>query len=272
MPCHICITCGSQFADSPAPPDVCPVCSDERQYVGHDGQRWTTLDLLRRDHHNRFEQLEGDLIGIGTEPRFAIGQRALLVRTPAGNLLWDCLSLLDDASAERVNDLGGISAIAISHPHYYASMVEWAHAFGAEILLHEADRRWVMRPDAGIRYWSGATRTLFGGLTLINSGGHFDGGTVLHWPGGAEGRGALLSGDILQVVPDRGWLGFMYSYPNLIPLPAATVRAVAESVEPYRFDRVYGAFWDRVVLSDGEEAVRRSARRYLRALEGRFGS
>ena len=48
---------------------------------------------------------------------------------------------------------------------------------------------------------------------------------MLHWAGGADGRGALLSGDIVQVVPDRRYVSFMYSYPNLIPLPAAAVEA-----------------------------------------------
>jgi hypothetical protein len=59
-----------------------------------------------------------------------------------------------------------------------------------------------MRPDKAIVSWEGETRTLAEGLTLIRCGGHFEGGTVLHWAGGAEGRGALLSGDIIQVVPE----------------------------------------------------------------------
>ena len=62
---------------------------------------------------------EGAYTGIGTSPRFGIGQRALLV----DGVLWDCITLLDDATAEAV---GSLDAIAISHPHYYSSMVEWA--------------------------------------------------------------------------------------------------------------------------------------------------
>ena len=38
---YICVTCGSQFAATVDPPERCPVCEDERQYVGHDGQQWT---------------------------------------------------------------------------------------------------------------------------------------------------------------------------------------------------------------------------------------
>src|SRR5207245_10325023 len=84
------------------------------------------------------------LTGIGTEPSFAIGQRALLVRSPQGNVLWDCITVLDDATVADVRSLGGIRAIAISHPHYYSSMVEWSSAFEAPVLLHVADREGVM--------------------------------------------------------------------------------------------------------------------------------
>lgn len=259
----ICVTCGSQFAESAEPPPRCPICEDERQYVGRDGQQWTTLEELRRDHGAEIREEAPGLVGLGCEPSFAIGQRALLVQAPGGNVLWDCISLLDDELGARVEELGGIAAIAISHPHYYSSMVEWARAFDAPIHLHAADRQWVMRPDDRIDFWDGETRELGDGLTLLRLGGHFEGGTVLHW---AEGN-ALLSGDIVQVVQDRRWVSFMYSYPNLIPLPAATIRRMVAALEPYEFDRIYGAWWDAVVRADGKAAVRRSAERYLRALD-----
>jgi glyoxylase-like metal-dependent hydrolase (beta-lactamase superfamily II) len=262
----ICTTCGTQFAESATPPAHCPICMDERQYIGWQGQQWTTLAALRRDHHNRIKLEEPGLTGIGTEPGFAIGQRALLVQTPAGNVLWDCISLLDEATLAAVQALGGIAAIAISHPHYYSSLVEWSRAFAAPVYLHEADRQWVMRPDPAIRFWAGESQPLPGGLTLIRCGGHFAGGTVLHWPAGAAGQGALLTGDILQVVSDRRYVSFMYSYPNLIPLPAAKVRRIVAAVAPYPFDRIYGAWWDRVVVSEAKAAVERSATRYLAAL------
>ena len=184
--CQVCITCGVQFAPAAAPPEVCPVCEDERQYVRWSGQEWTTLDDLRRDHHNGIREDLG-LTGIGTQPSFAIGQRALLVRSPGGNVLWDCITLIDEATVTAVQALGGIRAIAISHPHYYSSMVEWSHAFDAPIYLHAADRRWVMRPDERIELWDGESKSLWDGVTLIRAGGHFEGGTVMHWPSGAQG-------------------------------------------------------------------------------------
>jgi glyoxylase-like metal-dependent hydrolase (beta-lactamase superfamily II) len=182
--------------------------------------------------------------------------------------MWDCLSLLDESVVLAFQALGGISAIAISHPHYYSSMVEWSRAFGGiPIYLHAADRKWVMRPDKAIVFWEGETRTLGAGLTLVRCGGHFDGGTVLHWAGGAAGLGALLTGDIIQVVADRKHVSFMYSYPNYIPLPATAIERIVTAVEPFSFDRVYGAFWDMVIESDGKAVVRRSAERYLRAIQ-----
>jgi glyoxylase-like metal-dependent hydrolase (beta-lactamase superfamily II) len=163
--------------------------------------------------------------------------------------------------------MGGIAAIVLSHPHYYSSMVEWSRAFGnVPIYLHAADRQWVMRPDKAIVFWEGETRILAEGLTLIRCGGHFDGGVVLHWAGGAGGKGALLSGDILQVVPDRKHVSFMYSYPNYIPLPASAIERIVKAVEPFAYDRVYGAFWDMVIEQDGKTAVKRSAERYLHAI------
>jgi glyoxylase-like metal-dependent hydrolase (beta-lactamase superfamily II) len=260
---HTCITCGTQFAPSEEPPERCPVCLDERQYVGHDGQQWTTSEELSQTHRNRIEELEPGLIGIGMEPHFAIGQRALCV----GRLVWDCVSLLSEAAEERIAASGGIDAIAISHPHFYTAMVEWAERFDARVLLHADDREWIMRPSPRIELWSGERLEVGGGLMLVRVGGHFPGGTVCLWEGGADGRGALLSGDIAMVVPDRDWVSFMWSYPNLIPLPAREIRRIRAVLEGLRFDRVYGGWWDRVMAEDAHAKVLRSADRYLRALE-----
>lgn len=264
----ICATCGTQYPASEAPPAGCPICQDERQYIGYAGQRWTTLEELQAGHRNELREIEPGLTGIGTEPSFSIGQRALLVQTPEGNLLWDCITLIDEATIAAVRERGGIKAIAISHPHYYSSMVEWAHTFDAPIYLHADDSAHVMRPDPAIRFWQGETLDLFGGLSLLRLGGHFAGGQVAHWPAGAEGRGVMLTGDIIMVAQDRRYVSFMYSYPNLIPLPAREVRRIADAVQPYTFDRIYGAWWERVVDQDAKAAVERSAARYIAAIEG----
>ena len=258
----VCVTCGTQYPPSPAPPDHCPICLDERQYVGHDGQRWTTLADLASGHAARIEELEPGLVAIGTEPAFAIGQRALLTR----GLLWDCVTLLDDRAAAAVEAAGGIDAIAISHPHYYSSMVEWAERFDVRVLLHEADREWIMRPTPRVELWSGERLALGDEHELVRLGGHFDGGTVCVWRAGAGGQGSLLAGDIVQVAADRDWVSFMYSYPNMIPLPAREIRRMREVIETLRFESVHGAFWGQDIGRDGKRKVLDSADRYLAAL------
>ncbi|MBN1265154.1 MAG: hypothetical protein JXA25_06660 [Anaerolineales bacterium] len=264
---YICKTCGTQFAKTEMLPSSCPICEDSRQYVGWEGQQWTNLRVLQQTYHNEIKPLEPSLAGIGTQPSFAIGQRALLVQAPAGNILWDCISLLDESTIKEIEALGGISAIAVSHPHFYSSMVEWSKAFDAPVYIHADDREWVMRPDPNIHFWEGDTMQLMDGMTLIRLGGHFKGSTVLHWREGAERRGALLSGDTLQVVSDRRHVSFMYSFPNLIPLSAKVVRGIGERVDKIEFDRIYGAWWGMVVDADAKAAVSRSVERYMAALE-----
>ena len=266
MPNFICVTRGIQYPESEQPPAHCLICEDERQYIPDSGQRWITSGKLAEKHHNEFRRHEERLVGIGTSPSFAIGQRALLIQSPQGNVLWDCISLIDEFTRRTVSELGGIKAIAISHPHYYSAMVDWAEAFDATVYLHTRDREWVMRGSPRIEFWEEEDRELHDGMRLINLGGHFDGGTVLHVPFLAGGQGALLTGDIIQVIPDRGFVSFMYSYPNLIPLPAATVGRMAERVKELEFDRIHGAWWDRLIPTGASEIVQRSADRYRRAL------
>ena len=271
MPAFICTACGTQYAPSDAPPAQCEICVEERQYVPVGGQGWTTLEKLAGSRFNAFRQYEPGLIGIGTQPQFAIGQRALLVRTPAGNVLWDCISFLDDATVTLIEALGGIRAIAISHPHFYTTMVEWSRAFGnAPIHLHAADRAWVMRPDPAIAFWSGDVLQLLPDVTLIRGGGHFPGGTMLHWAKGAGGRGLVCSSDIATVTQDRRFLTFMRSYPNQIPLSARGVEAIAASLAPFAFDAIYGHYFDRVIPADAKQILRRSVERYVEALRGAY--
>jgi glyoxylase-like metal-dependent hydrolase (beta-lactamase superfamily II) len=262
----ICRACGTQFPESAEPPDSCAICTDSRQFIPPSGQEWTTLEELRAGHRNSFQQYGPDLIGIGTTPDFAIGQRALLLRTTHGNFLWDCISLLDDATIEMVRAVGGLRGIAISHPHFYSSMLEWSRAFGnAPIYLHAADRQWVMRRGDTIEFWDGPRKEIAPGVMLVHCGGHFAGGTVLHWANGANGRGALLTGDIIQVTPD-GFVSFMYSYPNSTPLSARAVQAVADAVRPFEYDRIYGAWWGRTIDNHAPDIVAKSVARYLAAI------
>ena len=268
---YICVTCGTQYPASEVPPAHCPICEDDRQYIGEDGQRWTTLTEMRASgrYVNSVEEIAPGVAGIVTQPQFAIGQQAHLIQTAHGNVLWDCVSYLDDATIAAVRQRGGIAAIAISHPHFYSSMVAWSEAFdNAPIFLHADNESWVMRPALAIRFWSGETREVVPGVTLVRCGGHFPGSTVLHWAAGADGAGALFTGDTITVVPDRRWVSFMYSYPNIIPTDEWTVRGIVAAVEPYAFERIYGGWRGRIVAPDAKGAVARSAERYILHLRG----
>jgi glyoxylase-like metal-dependent hydrolase (beta-lactamase superfamily II) len=265
VPNYICRTCGVQYPETERPPERCLICEDERQYVPLGGQQWTTMaDLQREGHANRIRTADPGVESIHTTPRFAIGQRACLVRTNGGNFLWDCISYLDDATVTAVQEIGGVQSISVSHPHFYASVVEWSGAFGgAPIYLPKADRQYVARPDAAVQWYSDKLE-VWPGLTLVQVGGHFDGSAVLHWADGADGRGALFTGDSVSVAQDSRWVTFMRSYPNYIPLPPEAVRGVVRALKPYAFDRIYGGWWDSVVREDAKESVRRSADRYIR--------
>lgn len=233
------------------------------------GQAWTTLEQLAETHTLSFADEGAGVTGIAMKPAFAINQRALLVQSPAGNVLWDCVSVLTEAGLAEVRQRGGATAIAISHPHYYTTMLEWSMALGGvPIYLHADDRQWVMRDGHAIRYWTGETLALNAEMTLIRCGGHFDGGTVMHWAGAPTGKGALFAGDIVQVVPDRRHVSFMYSYPNYIPLNATKVRRIGEALAPYAFDDIYGAFLNLDVKGGGKAAFEASVDRYLRAIAG----
>jgi hypothetical protein len=266
MPAFICTACGTQYPPSDAPPPQCPICEEERQYVPPTGQSWITQERLAINHFNGFREHEPGLIGIGTQPTFAIGQRALFVRTPHGNVLWDCISMLDAATVTLIKSLGGLTVIGISHPHFYTTMAEWSRAFDAPIYLHAADREWVMRPDPAIEFWEGDTLALNPDVTLIRGGGHFPGGAMLHWAKGAGGRGVLCSSDIATVTTDRKFLTFMRSYPNLIPLPASEVEGIAAALTPFAFDTIYGHYFDRVIPKDGKAVLAASVKRYLKAI------
>lgn len=263
---YICLTCGTQFPASETPPEECPICLDERQYIGHNGQLWTTMDELKSKHKNSFKEEEPNLTAIVSEPQFAIGQRALLVQSPDGNILWDCITLLDDDTITRINALGGIDKIAISHPHYYTSMIEWSRAFDAPIYIHEEERQYVVRPDDAIHFWQGETLPLGEGLTLIRCGGHYKGSQALHWADTADGKGALLTGDTIFVVADRRYVTFMYSYPNYIPQSPSMVRGIINAIEPFDFDRVYSFRIGLDIKSDAKAGVKYSADRYIRAI------
>ncbi len=264
--CFICTTCGTQYAASPTPPARCRVCTDDRQHVGWNGQHWATHAELSATHEVRIEE-DGALLGIGIRGGFAIPQRALLVPTSIGNVMWDCISLVTQDAIDTIEQHGGIALIAISHPHFYSAMVEWSDALGGvPILLHIADRDWVMRPSPGIEHWHGDELTLAGDATLVHLPGHFPGSSALHWHDTSNGRRALLTGDSLHVTADRRHVTVMHSVPNYIPVDHTIIHGLQRRLAAIDFDDLYGFTWGRNIIGDARHSVEASLDRYLTAI------
>ncbi len=260
---YICRTCGTQHTPSERPPARCRICEDERQYVGWEGQAWTTVEDLAL-HHRVVEEEDTGMLSLGMRPGFAIDQRSLLLETDAGNLLWEALPLVTDEAVAAVRARGGAERIVICHPHFHASMVAGREVRGGiQILLHEATRPWVQRPDPRIEFWAGDQLSLSTAVTLIRTGGHFEGSTALHWSDGPRPGGALFSGDVPQVVMDRRSVSFMYSYPNLIPMRTRHVLALRERLSRFDYQDVFGYAKGREIRGEARAAVDASFDRYL---------
>jgi hypothetical protein len=236
--------------------------------VNPDGQEWTTLDKMVEygTYSNQFTHEQEGLFSVTTEPKFGIGQTSYIVEQNGFRLLWDCIAYLDRNTINQISAKGGIDAIALSHPHYYTTQVEWAETFNCPIYIHEDDKEWVHRHSERIVFWNGESKNLSDGLTLYRLGGHFARGAVLHWQNHA---GVLLTGDIIQVAADTDWVSFMYSYPNLIPLPPEKVKQIAEKVMPLKYDKLYNAIHN-MVSRNANRAVQRSAQRYIAAIQGEW--
>ncbi|PYH46771.1 putative metallo-beta-lactamase domain protein [Aspergillus saccharolyticus JOP 1030-1] len=328
----ICSTCGTQFPTTTPPPN-CQICDDPRQFIPPTGQAWTTLRTLRNppsttttnnepphpSYHNEFEHLLtspdhlNELIAIHTVPKLAIGQRAFFCRTRRhGNVLWDCIPFLDEETIRRINELGGLNAIVISHPHYYATHLEWASAFGCKVYLAREDEEWVcLRGKEGLEgeqvFWEGGRLGLFdvlpkhkeswkgedggtaaaaaassGGaeeegeeddeLQVIKTGGHFPGSTVLWW---RKLRTLLIADTIGTVpsgiyhvdrVPGTASFTFMWSYPNMIPLPPDEVLKIWQAIKHTDFDSTYGAFVGMHTHGDSKKRVLESAQIFVKAM------
>ncbi|KAL2208519.1 metallo-beta-lactamase superfamily protein [Sarocladium strictum] len=228
---------------------------------------------LSNKYTNHFEKdpYHSGVISIYTSPQFAIGQRAFLLCSPTGNILWDCITYLDEATISHLKALGGIEAIVISHPHYYSTSLHWAEAFGCKVYLSEEDREWVMREGDGIEYWAGERLELVGGEFLaVKVGGHFPGSSVLYW----ESQSKLFVADSITVVPsgvyhvdrpaDTASFTFMWSYPNFIPLPPDEVHNIWKAVKDLDFEDTHGAFMTRDTRGRSKQRLLESAKLIVR--------
>lgn len=290
----VCFTCGTQF-DAPlsSPPPNCPICDDPRQYVPPTGQAWTSLNNEASSQQNEFttDPHDSRIHYITTKPtapskttipaglseststtkQLGIGERAILLQTESGNVLWDLVAWLDEGTVDFIKSKGGLKAIVISHPHFWTTHLEWAHQFSCPIYLQEADKEWLQREDKnGVRkFISGATEIL-PGVTAIQAGGHFDGSSFLHWDE------KLFIADTMMSVPSGFYhkdrlpgttsFSFMWAYPNMIPLPPSKVLGIWRSIKGYEFESTYGGFMGQnVTRPDLKAQVLESAKIFLRS-------
>ncbi|MEO6721225.1 MAG: MBL fold metallo-hydrolase [Ferruginibacter sp.] len=235
---NICITCGTYYPAAQTP-ELCITCLDERQYIPVTGQGWTTPEELKRKHSVKFNKLQDNLYELEINPMFAIGQRALLVLSPNGNVLWDCIPLLDELTIDFIRSKGGLKAIGFSHPHYYSNMNEWAEIFDCPVYIHESDGGCIVDKGSHIQLWPGDEIHLWDNIRIINIGGHFSGSSILHVPSLSK-EGAIICGDTLFLSPGKKHFSVMYSYPNRMPLPLHEMQRVKQRFDSISFDAFYG--------------------------------
>ncbi|MEW1938137.1 hydrolase [Dietzia maris] len=272
-----CATCGVERAEPL--PEVCPICADERQYVPSGGQRWTDPEESRaRGASIEFAERETDVINLVQINCPGIGQKPALIRTEHGNVLVEAPNYISEEAVAAVRGWGGLAAIIASHPHMYGVQSLWSAAFDdCPVYVSAPDEQWLgLRPGNTV-VWGGGHAAdpaeggeieIVPGVRASQPGGHFPGSVVVHWTA-PDGRGVLFTGDTIGSVADPGWVTFMRSFPNWMPLSGAVVRRIAEHVSRYDFDRIYSNFGGRVP-QDARGAVQRSAERYAAWVDGEF--
>ncbi|PWW73292.1 hypothetical protein C7212DRAFT_353919 [Tuber magnatum] len=246
----VCRACGTQFDTSDR--NVlknCRICDDPRQFIPPTGQEFTTLAEMKGNYETMMapDQTNGSIISLWTEPKFAIGQRAFLIKTPHGNVLWDLITYLSDEDIRRIDQEGGIQAIVISHPHYYTTHNLWAKTFGCPVYLAVEDREWLCREDSqGRVFIEGNEKEIIKGVTAIKVGGHFPGSLVLHW-----GDRLFIADSFITVpsalyhegrLPGTASFSFMWSIPNMIPMPPQAIVNIWKALKSYKFTTTHGAF------------------------------
>ncbi len=258
----ICTACGTQYQQTSGAEVTCPICLDDRQAVPERGQTWTNLNELADNHSIIIKKLNENLYELKMAPSFAIGQRALLVLSASGNILWDCIALINEPTIEFIKSKGGLKAIAFSHPHYYTTMNEWATIFDCPIYIHQKDEQWILNKGEHISLWNGDEKDLWEGMKLINLGGHFPGSSVLHVPFLSH-EGVILCGDTFYISPSKKHAAVMYSYPNRIPLPVAEVQRIKRQTLSINFDTIYGFYDYQNICGEAKQVIENSLDRYL---------
>ena len=261
---NTCCTCGTQYKAALSSPEFCPVCNDDRQYLTEDGQSWTNSAEILANHQVLITELRPTLFSLQVTPLFALGNRALLTLSPGGNILWDCIPLINEPVAEFIKSKGGLKAIVFSHPHYYSTMNVWAEQFDCPVYIHRDDEHWIKNWGPHVQLWAGPERDFWDGIKAVHVGGHFPGSAVLQVPSLSPG-GALMVGDTLLIALSKRHMAIMHSYPNQVLLPREVFAAALERMKGLRFDTMYGAFAWQTLQGNAMEVFKESMNRYVKA-------
>ncbi|KAJ4195602.1 hypothetical protein NW755_001763 [Fusarium falciforme] len=263
----VCVTCGTQFPTADrSKVKTCHICDDPRQFVPPSGQSFSTLEELGKTHRNEFTPCPADprLTFISSTPKLAIGQRAILIQTPEGNILWDCISLLDEETISKIQALGGLRAMVISHPHFYSTHVQWARAFKCPVYLSAEDARWATMASAHQIPLASTETEVVSGVKAIKLGGHFPGSMVLLFDGrlliadtlmttaaGVGGWEVDATGTSRSKPPGLNSFSFLYSIPNFIPLNLDEMSRMWGILKKYDFRATYGGFAGMDIEDEG---------------------
>ncbi|KAM6537981.1 hypothetical protein FALCPG4_003873 [Fusarium falciforme] len=263
----VCVTCGTQFPTADrSKVKTCHICDDPRQFVPPSGQSFSTLEELGKTHRNEFTPCPADprLTFISSTPKLAIGQRAILIQTPEGNILWDCISLLDEETISKIQALGGLRAMVISHPHFYSTHVQWARAFKCPVYLSAEDARWATMASAHQIPLALTETEVVSGVKAIKLGGHFPGSMVLLFDGrlliadtlmttaaGVGGWEVDATGTSRSKPPGLNSFSFLYSIPNFIPLNLDEMSRMWGILKKYDFRATYGGFAGMDIEDEG---------------------
>ncbi|KAI2628095.1 beta-lactamase-like protein [Hypomontagnella submonticulosa] len=274
----ICTTCGTQFPTSNRRElTTCFICDDPRQFTPPTGQSFTTLDAIRQSAKNKCIPISGDdrFMAIFTEPKIGIGQRAILIRTPRGNVLWDCITLIDDETIHLINDMGGLKAIVISHPHFYSTHVEWARTFNCPVYLAAEDKQWTTQSSAHQVFIEETELDLqidgaSSGIMVLKLGGHFPGSlvslydehlfiadTLMTTPAGLGNWDTDAVGTARSRPAGMNSYSFMWSIPNMIPLAPEDMQRMWSILKKYDFSSTHGGFVPMDIVKTVPEMKRR---------------
>ena len=257
----ICCTCGTAYLLESVP-EICSTCLDERQWVPQDGQVWTKSADLHKKHSVKLNRIKDRLYELEINPMFAIGQRAMLVLSDQGNILWDCIPMLDEMTIEFIRAKGGLKAIAFSHPHFYSNMNEWAEVFDCPLYIHKKDESHIVTKGPHLQLWTGDELPLWEGMRVLNIGGHFEGSSILHVPF-LSPEGSILCGDTLFLSPSKKHFSAVYSSPNRIPLPLTEMKRIKNRLEEISFDGFYGYIKTQNLENEVKKVLEESLARYV---------